>query len=190
MSKYDQFTEFLTQSDRDKIQMTFEEIETVLGFSLPKSKSYPAWWSNNPANNTMTNAWIAAGYKTRDVNIKSGMLTFVRQTENGDATRPSSNLTTKVNSPLFGSMRGTTIVSEGVDLTEPADPNWAKVYDEQNDPVSSEIEAIRNSSSLSISEKIRALAVIGVSRADIACTLGKRYQHVRNVLVDAQRKAG
>ena len=190
MSKYDQFTEFLTQSDRDSIQMTFEEIEAVLGFSLPKSKLYPAWWSNNPSNNTMTNAWIAAGYKTQDVNITSGTLTFVRQTENGNTTRSGSNLTTKVSSPLFGCMKGTTNISEGIDLTEPADPDWGKVYDEQHDPISDEIEAIKNSSSLNISQKIRALAAIDVSRADIARALGKRYQHVRNVLVDEERKAG
>lgn len=39
-----------------------------------------------------------------------------------------------------------------------------------------------------VSDKIRALNAAGVSRADIARFLGKRYQHVRNVLVaDAQQ---
>jgi transcriptional regulator with XRE-family HTH domain len=33
-------------------------------------------------------------------------------------------------SPLFGSMKGTTIIVPGVDLTEPADPEWSKVYDD------------------------------------------------------------
>ena len=37
-------------------------------------------------------------------------------------------------------------------------------------------------SGLSVSDKIRALAASGHSRADIARALGKRYQHVRNVL--------
>jgi hypothetical protein len=38
-----------------------------------------------------------------------------------------------------------------------------------------------------VADKIRALAGAGVSRADIARFLGKRYQHVRNVLEgDAQ----
>jgi hypothetical protein len=35
-----------------------------------------------------------------------------------------------------------------------------------------------------IADKIRALASAGVPRADIARFLGKRYQHVRNVLED------
>jgi hypothetical protein len=35
-----------------------------------------------------------------------------------------------------------------------------------------------------VADKIRALATAGVPRADIARFLGKRYQHVRNVLED------
>lgn len=35
--------------------------------------------------------------------------------------------------PLFGSLRGTTIIMPGVDLTEPADPDWGKVYGDDYD---------------------------------------------------------
>ena len=35
--------------------------------------------------------------------------------------------------PLFGSMKGTSIVMPGVDLTQPADPDWGKVYDDDYD---------------------------------------------------------
>ena len=42
-----------------------------------------------------------------------------------------------------------------------------------------------------VADKIRALAGAGVARADIARFLGKRYQHVRNVLEgDAQSGSG
>ena len=45
-------------------------------------------------------------------------------------------------------------------------------------------------SQATVSDKIRALARAGVSRADIARHLGKRYQHVRNVLeADRVREA-
>jgi len=40
-----------------------------------------------------------------------------------------------------------------------------------------------------ISAKIRALGAAGYPRADIAKFLGKRYQHVRNVLVRSQPKS-
>jgi hypothetical protein len=41
-----------------------------------------------------------------------------------------------------------------------------------------------------VAGKIRALAGAGVSRADIARFLGKRYQHVRNVLEDDAQSSG
>jgi len=36
--------------------------------------------------------------------------------------------------------------------------------------------------SMTVSDKIRALAAVGYPRAEIARALGKRYQHIRNVL--------
>lgn len=41
-----------------------------------------------------------------------------------------------------------------------------------------------------VSAKIRALDAAGFARADIARFLGKRYQHVRNVLVDDTQREG
>lgn len=34
---------------------------------------------------------------------------------------------------IFGSMKGTSIVVPGVDLTKPADPDWGRVYDDDYD---------------------------------------------------------
>ena len=41
-----------------------------------------------------------------------------------------------------------------------------------------------------VSDRIRALDAAGVPRADIARFLGKRYQHIRNVLEADQQKGG
>jgi hypothetical protein len=41
-----------------------------------------------------------------------------------------------------------------------------------------------------VSDKIRALGAAGYARADIARFLGKRYQHVRNVLEDDAQRSG
>jgi hypothetical protein len=43
--------------------------------------------------------------------------------------------------PLFGALKGVTSVPPGVDLTEPADPDWGKIYEEN--PV---VPAKRNAS--------------------------------------------
>ena len=57
--------------------MTFEEIEAVLGFKLPpRASTHRAWFSNNPTNNPMTVAWLAAGYKSANVDMENRKLVF------------------------------------------------------------------------------------------------------------------
>jgi hypothetical protein len=34
--------------------------------------------------------------------------------------------------PLFGALKDVTFVPPGVDLTEPADPDWGKVYEDRS----------------------------------------------------------
>jgi hypothetical protein len=34
--------------------------------------------------------------------------------------------------PLFGALKGSTFIPPGVDLTEPADPDWGEVYEERS----------------------------------------------------------
>jgi transcriptional regulator with XRE-family HTH domain len=46
---------------------------------------------------------------------------------------PQAPVPTTRKHPLFGLMKGTTIVMSGVDLTRPADPNWGSVYDRNYD---------------------------------------------------------
>src|SRR6266536_396233 len=114
--------------------MTFAEIETVLGFKLPpKSQNYPAWWSNNPRNNVMTNEWLAAGFKTEHVDVEGRKLVFRRvdsQSENGSPKDVSANEPKRRRRhPLFGALKDITWVAPGVDLTEPADPEWADIVE-------------------------------------------------------------
>ena len=62
--------------------MGFKEIEAIIGCKLPpKASGYPAWWSNNPTNNPMTQAWLDAGYKSGSVNTKNRKLIFRQQIE-------------------------------------------------------------------------------------------------------------
>ena len=63
MSKYAPLKDFLVAQNVDRVPMSFAEIETVLNLSLPASKQYAAWWSNNPSNNPMTREWLAAGFE-------------------------------------------------------------------------------------------------------------------------------
>jgi hypothetical protein len=136
MSKYDPLTTFLAAKAGREIRLSFAEIEQIVGQRLPeKSKTHRPWWSNNPNNNVMTKAWLAAGYKTAQVDIAAEMLTFVadEQSKGFEEMEQAKLIGAGKRHPLFGSMKGTSIIASGVDLTEPADPSWAKVYDDDHD---------------------------------------------------------
>lgn len=71
--------EYLLTLGCDKISMTFSELEQVLGFTLPKSAyAYPAWWANNGQGHTHAQAWLDAGYKVEDVDLRAKTVGFLK----------------------------------------------------------------------------------------------------------------
>ncbi|HEV2516387.1 MAG TPA: hypothetical protein VGV07_14120 [Devosia sp.] len=145
MSKYDPLTVFLQSRSGRDVRMSFAEIEGILGLRLPeKSKRIRAWWSNNPSNNVMTRAWLAAGYKSAQVDVAGETLVFVRVDgvegfgEMKQATfkpeqiaKPDGGKGTKAGRhPAWGALKGMITLLPDVDYTAPADPDWGKVYEE------------------------------------------------------------
>ena len=131
MSKYQALRTFLTDRRSECVPMTFRDIEEVLGFKLPESQKYPAWWSNNPTNNVMTNEWLAAGYKTEQVDIEGRKLVFKRvqppalphrRGEEADGDQQSDLKPRR--HPGFGLMKGLTTIAPGTDLTAPTGGDW------------------------------------------------------------------
>jgi hypothetical protein len=47
----------------------------------------------------------------------------------GKPSSPTTPATGGARHPLFGALKDVTSVPPGVDLTEPADPDWDKVYE-------------------------------------------------------------
>src|ERR1051326_4072218 len=79
MSKYDPLGKFLREQKRSEVPMTFAEIERVTGVKLPpKAQQHRAWWSNNPGNNVMTKVWLAAGFRSEQVDMDGKKLVFKR----------------------------------------------------------------------------------------------------------------
>lgn len=77
MARYDKLKHFLASAKFTDVDMTFGEVEAILERALPLSASqHRAWWSNNPDNNVMTKAWLAAGYRTIDVDMGAKTVTF------------------------------------------------------------------------------------------------------------------
>ena len=78
-SKYAPLESHLRDSGRGQVPMTFREIEHVIGARLPPAAfRHRALWSNNPDNWVMTKAWLAAGYKTMNVDMELGKLVFLK----------------------------------------------------------------------------------------------------------------
>ena len=76
-SRYAPLTTHLRKSGRAEIPMSFDAIEAVIGFKLPpRAPMHRAWFSNNPTNNPMTRAWLAAGYKSENVDMTNRTLVF------------------------------------------------------------------------------------------------------------------
>lgn len=130
MSKYAPLQAFLQGRKTETVPMTFAEIEEVIGFPLPKSQAYAAWWSNNPTNNVMTNAWLAAGYRTEQVDIEGRKLVFRRAFAGRDGAPPTMEVPRprkEGRHPIIGFLKGMITLRPGVDVTEPSEPEWGDI---------------------------------------------------------------
>lgn len=129
MGKYDPLARFLIAQAAQSVPMSFAEVEAVLGFKLPRSKQYPAWWSNNPSNNPMTKVWLGAGFATEHVDTTSERLVFRRQAGSPSSGGSGAGVGRSGPYPGFGALRGTVRAARGVDLASPADETWGQVFE-------------------------------------------------------------
>jgi len=123
MSKYDALGNYLKRQGRERVPMTFAEVEKIIGAKLPASaREHRPWWGNNASNHVNAKAWLDAGFESEQVDMRGRKLVFrrVRKTkpfaQSGDEN-PFH--------PLYGCMKGLVRIMPGADLTEPADPDWA-----------------------------------------------------------------
>ena len=116
MGKYEPLGQFLRKQKRDRVPMTFAEIERVLKAKLPASKFSRAFWSNNTENNVMTRVWVKAGFETAEVSTQASTLVFHRKKLKQQKRAVGETDWDKI----FGSMKGTVSFSPGYDETSPA----------------------------------------------------------------------
>lgn len=80
MSKYAPLKRYLERSSKEKIELTFDEIEEVLKDSLPNSAyKHKPWWANG--GHSQADAWLDAGYKVDNVDQNKEEVTFVKSLE-------------------------------------------------------------------------------------------------------------
>ena len=132
MGKYEPLGKFLRGQRTQEVPLTFGEIERITGAKLPpKAQNHRAWWSNNPSNNVMTKVWLDAGYESTQVDMSARKLVFRRVGKLPSSTdKVAAPVKKGERHPIFGALKDVTFIPPGVDLTEPADPDWGKVYED------------------------------------------------------------
>ena len=147
MSKYTPLKQRLTRSGGAPVQLTFAEIEKILGFPLPRSaRRYAAWWSNSGGSHVQSLAWMEAGYRTQDIKLREESVRFLPSTKEGLGEMPQAGFehsekpqqqptepeVAKQPSrhPAFGVWKGLVTLDPDYDYTQPADPDWGKVYED------------------------------------------------------------
>ncbi|MDR6302571.1 hypothetical protein GGQ85_000247 [Nitrobacter vulgaris] len=82
MSVYDPLRHKLAANASQSLQMSFAEIEMLIGRSLPPSAyAYDAWWANEDPKKTAhshSRAWIMAGYTAEPQRLRR-TVTFIRE---------------------------------------------------------------------------------------------------------------
>jgi hypothetical protein len=122
MGKYEPLAQFLRKQQTHEVWLTFGEIERIVGAKLPPSaRKQRAWWSNNPDNSVMTKVWLAAGFRSEQVDMAARKLVFRRAPDH-----PPSSPMERGRHPLLGALKGLVQIMPGTDLAEPADPEWGK----------------------------------------------------------------
>jgi len=88
MGKYEPLARYLKSRPDDNWNATFSEIEAKLGTSLPRSaREHRAWWANQTnGNHSQTSGWRDAGWETRDVDLRRGLVRFERSGHSGRAS--------------------------------------------------------------------------------------------------------
>ena len=79
MSKYSPLCEYLKTSGEQIVNLTFKEIEDILGFTLPQYAGQAPWWYNHESHSQAKCGWLAAGY-TASVDLAMKTATFVKDT--------------------------------------------------------------------------------------------------------------
>ncbi len=125
MSKYTPLKTFLAARMANEVPMTFDEIERIIGQSLPPAAfKHRPWWSNNPTNNVMTRAWLDAGYKTERVDMAARRLTFIRAAKQTPPLVAPSHEPEGMLARLRRRLAGSVTIPAGVDLTAPTGEVW------------------------------------------------------------------
>ena len=79
ISKYYPLEKFLNIQNVNQIELTFSEVEKIIGDALPPSAyKYRAWWGNG--GHSQANAWLNAGWRVDKIKLRDSIL-FAKNSE-------------------------------------------------------------------------------------------------------------
>ena len=78
-SKYRGLTEYLLLQEGRSVTLTYEELEKILGFSLPETaRNFKhSFWANTETH-SYASSWLAIGYRAQ-INIEKDEVTFYKK---------------------------------------------------------------------------------------------------------------
>ena len=120
MSKYQPLADHLSARREPYWRASFDELEAILGFPLPKAAhSSGAWWENSP-DKPHHNAWLEPGWEVESVDRTGKAVLFHRQSYQPEDEVPERYFTPPAPPTANGStgqvkrMMGLTAVVGGV----------------------------------------------------------------------------
>jgi hypothetical protein len=79
MSKYSALRRHLERKASPSIEMTFDEVEKVVGGLPASARRYSAWWSNErEGTHVQAHAWMDAGWRVESVNLTAERVRFAK----------------------------------------------------------------------------------------------------------------
>ena len=87
-TKYARIGLHLSRNAGSRSRLSFNEIEDILGFHLPRSaRKFAPWWANDDGgSHSQAKGWMSAGWRTCQVDVPGERVTFERR----PATEPEA----------------------------------------------------------------------------------------------------
>ena len=80
--KYIRLAAFLAGQPQgvDRLEMTIDELEDLVGESLPDNARFPSWWRNDDRR-MHSRAWLTAGWEVIEMTADTDTVVFARKSE-------------------------------------------------------------------------------------------------------------
>ena len=101
-NRYEALTSYLRfrAAFTDTVKLSFAQIDGIIGDNLPLTAYRSTeWWENSP-NNAHSKAWLNAGWKAEEVNLKEAYVVFKKEVKAQQAPRIEKRKERKQSAPL------------------------------------------------------------------------------------------